>query len=327
MGTWLVPADLLARSRFVVSPLNETVAALTLLSGANPLGMPWQRTFRATHREAFEELLAGDRVLGAVAVNLWRPRQGTVPGWMADFLSLPPLGSAATFAAEVDQLAAWDDERMRAELRSLRPAPLPPELERSGLRSAVRELLTWVWTATVAADWPRRRRVLEADIVSRTARLASQGWAGVVPSLGSRLAWKEGGHLQINSYDLPTRDLADARELSFVPVHSNGSWVAWEPPRRFAVVYPVAGAQAAEDRSAEHGLARLVGANRARLLALLDDPHSTSQLVVLTGLPLGAVGNHLRVLLDAGAVLRRRSGREVLYWRTSLGDALVATGR
>ena len=87
MGTWLVPADLLARSRFVVSPLNETVAALTLLSGSNELAMPWQRAFRASHREAFAELLADDPVLGAVAASLWRPRRGTVPGWMADFLS------------------------------------------------------------------------------------------------------------------------------------------------------------------------------------------------------------------------------------------------
>jgi len=41
----------------------------------------------------------------------------------------------------------------------------------------------------------------------------------------------------------------------------------------------------------------------------------------------GAVGNHLRVLLDAGAVLHRRAGREVLYWRTSLGGALAASTR
>jgi predicted MarR family transcription regulator len=38
----------------------------------------------------------------------------------------------------------------------------------------------------------------------------------------------------------------------------------------------------------------------------------------------GAIAYHLKVLLDAGTVLRRRAGREVLYWRTSLGDSLVA---
>jgi len=57
---------------------------------------------------------------------------------------------------------------------------------------------------------------------------------------------------------------------------------------------------------------------------LAIQPRSTTQLAALTGLPPGAVGNHLRVLLEAGAVLRRRAGREVLYWRTSLGDALAA---
>ena len=33
-------------------------------------------------------------------------------------------------------------------------------------------------------------------------------------------------------------------------------------------------------------------------------------------LPVGSVGNHLRVLLVAS----RRSGRGVLYWRTALGS-------
>lgn len=327
MGTWLVPADLLAQSRFLVSPLNETVAALTVLSAPDPPGVPWQRAFRATHREAYVEMLAADPVRSALADRLWRPRRGDVPGWMADFLTLPPVGPGAAFEDELAQLAGWDDARIRAELRSLGAGPLPAVLERDGLRTAMAEVLTWIWTAAVAADWPRRRRVLEADIVSRTRRLATQGWAGVVPTLGRRMDWRSGGHLQINSYDLPTRDLSEARELSFVPVHSNGQWVAWDLPHRFAIVYPVTGAQAEHDEAAAHGLARLVGRNRARVLALLDEPRSTTQLAALTGLPLGAVGNHLRVLLDAGAVLRRRSGREVLYWRTSLGDGLVAAGR
>jgi DNA-binding transcriptional ArsR family regulator len=47
---------------------------------------------------------------------------------------------------------------------------------------------------------------------------------------------------------------------------------------------------------------------------------------VVTGLSLGTVSDHLRVLLDAGTVSKRRSGREVLYWRTALGAALVAGG-
>ncbi|WP_028636263.1 helix-turn-helix domain-containing protein [Nocardioides sp. URHA0032] len=328
MGTWLVPADLLARSRFQVSPLAETVAALTVLDAPEPPGVPWQRTFHVTHREAYAEMLADDPLRGAISGWLWRPRRGSVPGWMGDFLTAPPLGPGASFAAELAQLDAWDDARIRAEIRTMRPdVPLPALLEGGGLRAAVAAILAWVWTATVAADWPRRRRVLEADIVSRTARLATQGWAGVVPTLGRRMDWKGGGHLQINSYDLPTRDLSAARELTFVPVHSNGQWVAWDLPERFAVVYPVTGAQAPVDRGAADGLARLVGTNRARVLVLLDEPHSTTQLAALTGLPLGAVGNHLRVLLDAGAVPRRRSGREVLYWRTSLGDGLVAAGR
>ncbi|WP_395657536.1 ArsR/SmtB family transcription factor [Nocardioides sp.] len=327
MGTWLVPADLLARSGFRLSPLNETVAAMTLLDAPTPLGAPWQRSFHASHREAYAEMLAADPVRAALAGSLWRPRQGGRAGWMADFLTLPPLGEGAGFEDELAQLRTWDDARMRAEILGLRPGPLPPALERPGLREAVADLLTWVWTATVAADWPRRRRVLQADVVARTNRLATQGWAGVVPTLGRRMEWRGGGHLQINSYDLPTRDLSGARELSFVPVHSNGQWVCWDLPDRFAVVYPVTGAQAPADRAAAGGLARLVGANRARVLELLDEPHSTTQLAALTGLPLGAVGNHLRVLRDAGAVLRRRSGREVLYWRTALGDELVAAGR
>lgn len=49
--------------------------------------------------------------------------------------------------------------------------------------------------------------------------------------------------------------------------------------------------------------------------------------VAVTGYGLGSVGGHLRVLLDAGLVRRRRSGRSVLYYRTPAGDQLVSPGR
>lgn len=327
--SWVVSADLLARSRFVVSPLSETVAALTVLSRPDLPGTPWIRSFRALHREAYLGMLAEDELRAVVADHMWRPRRGQVPGWIADFLALPPLGDGATFAGEADQLTAWDDDRVRNEIRQFAVGPLPAALGRPGLRDAVAYILRWVWTTTLLSDWPRRRRVLEADIVTRTSRLASHGWAGVFGTLSPHSSWLGGGRLQINGYELPELDLSQARELDFVPVHGYTGWDMREPPHRYALVYPVSGALAdtGSTRAGADGLARLIGQNRARVLRLLDEPRSTTQLAALTGLPLGAAGNHLRVLLESGAVLRRRAGREVLYWRTSLGDALAASAQ
>ncbi|MPY38319.1 helix-turn-helix transcriptional regulator, partial [Streptomyces adustus] len=59
----------------------------------------------------------------------------------------------------------------------------------------------------------------------------------------------------------------------------------------------------------------------------LGDPMSTTQLVAVTGQGLGSVGRHLRVLLDAGLVRRRRAGRSVLYSRTPAGEALLEAAR
>jgi DNA-binding transcriptional ArsR family regulator len=70
-------------------------------------------------------------------------------------------------------------------------------------------------------------------------------------------------------------------------------------------------------------LARLIGPVRANVLTQLSEPRSTSQLVALTGYTLGSVGGHLKVLLDAGLVHRRRAGRSVLYYRTRLGNRLA----
>ena len=62
------------------------------------------------------------------------------------------------------------------------------------------------------------------------------------------------------------------------------------------------------------------------VLMLLDTPKSTTQLVALTGLGLGSVGRHLKILLDAGLVQRRRAGRSVLYSLTRAGRTVVNAG-
>ncbi|MFL6051894.1 MAG: ArsR family transcriptional regulator [Actinoallomurus sp.] len=70
-------------------------------------------------------------------------------------------------------------------------------------------------------------------------------------------------------------------------------------------------------------LGALLGPARARVLVLLDTPKSTTQLVALTGQGLGSVGRHLKILLAARLIRRRRAGRSVLYDRTPAGEVLV----
>ena len=318
MGDWVMSADLLARARFVVSPMADVVAALGAL--ANPHG-PTDRTISALHGAAFRAMLAEHP--GRAAVQRCSRR----PGWLADFLCLPPPSDPTSFAEELALVESLGDDRIRRDLGETVRRPLPRVLQRPGVTAYAVELLEWVWTHVVSSDWPRRERVLRADIVARTARLARHGWEAVLPDLGRDRAWLGNGRLRINLYDYPALELEDDAQLLFIPHHGEGSKVGWDIPSRYALYYPVTGVLADRDTGHPEAARRLIGPNRARVLAALDAPSSTTGLAAVTGLALGSVGGHLRVLLDAGLVQRRRSGREVLYWRTALGDALLAASQ
>jgi len=321
MGTWQVTSDLLAKARFAVSPKAEVVSALQALVKPSD---PAARAYRAAHHVAFEAMLDERPARRDLLACSNRPRQGSQPGWIASYLASPPTVPDATFASELADVAATSAEALRADLRETVQGPLPRSLETGDVTREAVFVLEWIWTRAVATDWPRRERLLRADIVARTGQLARHGWAAVLRDLGKGREWAGDGQLRINRFDRPTRVLSAEAELSFIPVTGNANWVGWTEPVRYAIYYPVAGRLAPSDAGRRAGLGRLVGANRAALLHLLDQPLGTTHLAASCGLPVGAVGNHLRVLLDAGAVARRRSGRNVLYWRTALGESLVA---
>jgi DNA-binding transcriptional ArsR family regulator len=318
MGVWLVPADLLARARFVVSPFSDVSAAIGALRQPRD---PSERVLAATVGPAFREMLREHPTRAAMLEASSRPN------WLADFLCMPPRGGPMSFAEEVGLVAELGDDRIRSDLRDTVRGPLDPLLERPGLTEHAVGLLEWVWEHAVATDWPRRERVLSADIVSRTSRLARHGWSGVLGDLRRDIEWLGNGELRINPYPYPPRDLTEAEELYFIPHHGHSTTVGWHLPTRFAIHYPVTGTLADVDPGSEDGLSALLGTNRARILFALSAPTSTTALVARTGMTLGSVGGHLKVLLGAGLVARRRSGREVLYWRTALGDALAAAER
>lgn len=317
MGYWKVGTEALARGRFTVSPLAETISAvLTLRSRRKDPGLEqWQRAYD----RPFREYVASDPFARAFLEAAFHPH------WNADFVVAPPRRSDRTFHDELRyvretplDVALADLGTSRAEVRGT-PLDVPDLPDRSA------DVLEWVWTHTVRPDWPRRRSILESDIVARTHQLSADGWAAALEDMRPGLRWLGDGRLRINAYDNPPREIADA-ELLFIPVMGRNAWVGWDEPHRYAVTYPCSGVLARQQPAmSSSALRRLIGPARASVLALLDAPKSTSQLVALTGYGLGSVGGHLRVMLDAGLVRRRRSGRSVLYYRTTLGDELIHT--
>ncbi|MBF9129866.1 transcriptional regulator [Plantactinospora sp. S1510] len=315
MGIWRIGTDSLARSRFTVSALAETVAALKSLHTG--IAAPGQRDWLAAHTPGYRERVAADPFARALVRAAFRPR------WMADLLTRPPAGPDETIADELARIRATPPGTARADLAGGPDAPLPAELAAPDLPERTVELLGWIWTRTVEPDWSRRRRILEADIVSRTQQLSSGGWAATLDRMRPGMRWLGDGRLQVNPYDLPAEDLTGA-ELLFIPSTTHRGWLGSAGPDRHAVFYPCTGSLAdPADRQPTRALSRLLGPVRAGILTLLETPKSPTQLVALTGHGYGSVGGHLQVLLDAQLVRRRRSGRSVLYFRTPGGDLLV----
>lgn len=313
MSEFIVDADVLANARFGTSQLTETVSALKMLLGPSE---PWYRPWRDTHVETFETELTAHPVWKALVESSFGTK------WTADFLTVPPLAPDLELEDELGPMSALPDEQIRADLAVVR-MPLPAVLAKgSGLAAQAAEMLRWIWTVTVEADWPRRHRVLQADIVSRTSSLSEQGWSGVLRGLGPDVRWLGDGRMQVNRSNFPPTDIR-GRDLMFIATHSRGVNVSWRLPDRFALSYPVTGIFAAVKPLAEP-LVRLLGRNRARILVESAAPISTTALVAATGLSLATVADHLRVLSDAGLLQRRRSGRQVLYWQTPTGQAVTS---
>lgn len=317
MGVWLVGADVLATSRFAVSPLAEALSALRTLAEGGP--QLWERPWHEAHLPAFRQRVADDPF--AVALLSGVLGRGLLP----EFMAAPPATTEPSFADELTRVRQRSPAKALADLAvPLRGAPLPLALQIPDPAGAVADLLGWVWEHTLASDWTRRRSQLHADIVSRSSRVARQGWAAALQDLAPQVRWLGDGRLQINTSERPPRDLAGA-ELVLVATRNRRSWVSWDAPHRYALMYPASG-QLLDPAGtwAPAAMRALLGATRADLLTRLEEPASTTQLSTITGLAIGTVGHHLRVLHDAGLLNRRRTGATVLYYRSSLGDSLIA---
>ncbi|MFF9395897.1 DUF5937 family protein [Streptomyces griseoluteus] len=310
--------------RFAVSPLWETQDAVRTLRRPDRQGyhVPWLRRIRTA-------------AAGLDLAPLWllMPRRGHSPDW----LGAPPIGPAATFEEEIAAVRAADPEAAREDTaRSLActPGALASEQGRAWLADPVRmvrelaDALEVAWRVLVEPEWPRLRALLEADVAFHSRRLAEVGLGTLLPELDPRLSW-DGRTLTLPGGVYERR--LGGRGLVLMP--SVFCWpdviTGFDPPWQPTLVYPargVGGLWAEPGTRTPEALVRLLGRNRAAVLAALDDPASTTALAHRLGLAASSVSSHLSVLRDSGLLTSRRYGHQVLYERTPLGMALASGG-
>ncbi len=320
-------ADDLLRIRFAVSPLCETHEAVRTLRRTDRHGyhLPWLRRMR-------------EAVAGLDLSPLWLFMPSPPPGYTPDFLGRPPDVPLAGFEEELALLRATDPAVARAEMaKSLACTPGAAQSPRGRAAlddpaRAIRELADVTeraWHALLAPDWPRLRALLEAEIAYRSRQLAGGGLQRLFADLHPRLSWS-GDTLTVRT----RTDFVQLQDLEGRGVLLLPSVFVWpdvvsgfDPPWQPTVIYPARGIGGLwSEPETGPALVRLLGANRAAVLAALDTPSSTSALAHRLGLAASSVSAHLSVLRDAGLLASRRHGHQVLYERTPLGMALAAGG-
>lgn len=317
----------LASASFACSALQE--AALSLRMWEHPGHYVHQTRWFQRMRPDFEALDCRGLLLSLVASNRFVP----------DFLTPRPTTAWPDFQAELAALRATPPELVRPDLErtflphdGVIPGPLADGLDDPrALLGRIADAMAAYWERCLEpAWWPRARSVLQADLVHRARMLAEGGADTVFADLSPRLDWRD-GVLTIR-WDRPVRTArtevdVDGRGLVLVPTcFTRGACTYIDPGMVPVITYPARGgatmAENAQPPPAGPALTRLLGPPRARLLLLLAEPASTTELARRLDVTPGAVSQHLRVLHEARLVNRARHGRVVLYARSALGDAL-----
>ncbi|MGO4750444.1 helix-turn-helix domain-containing protein [Streptomyces sp. NPDC000941] len=312
-------AEDVARTRFAISPLWEVVASVRVLKGADGHGM---------HRRWTEQVrtgLAAARLDLAPLSRLIAVPTAGIPG----FLVPPPTTPQPALEVELAALRATPPHLLRttsagaeAGVAALREDP------RRGL-DRLAEVIAAYWEVALAPYWPRILTLFESDILHRARRFAEGGARRLFDDLDPQLTW-DSGTLQMAHRCLRGVRRLDGRGLLLVPsafvwprIFSTLDSEDWQPNLR----YPPRGVGTLWEQRPQpcsDALAGVLGRTRALLLAELAAPASTTDLARRIGLSPGGVSQHLTALRAAGLVSAHRTGRVVLYARTSVGEALVS---
>jgi DNA-binding transcriptional ArsR family regulator len=304
----------LLRVRFATSPLIEVFSSFDALRRpeAHPEHEPWVRWARPRLAD-----------VDVSQMEIANPRRA---GYRPDFVNPPPDRPRTTLQRELGRVLRTPRARVRRELGWAYEDGPTPTLD---LRALAAQVTTY-FERVLAPHWPRIEAAFEAEFSLRGRRLAHEGAAAAFADLHPAVRFDDDALLIGRAYDadieLEGRGLLLVASVFVAPE----VWAMTDAPWQPSVIYPPPGvgelwAPPARERGA--ALAGLLGERRAQVLAGLGTPVSTLGLAARLRASPAGVSAHLKALRDAGLASTRREGREVLYARTPLGDALLRPGR
>ena len=314
------------RVRFAISPLGETGRLLHSLGEPQSASEEHDRGWLRPPRAMVERLLAAADLRPLLALL----HSNEPP----PFLMRAPLSLGATFAGELADVRCTPPARVRAQIdRALRESvgldhAVEARLRAPDAATLLADLLACAWSALLAPNWPYLRDALEHDVLHRARLLASGGVAAMLAELEPSV------QLAHDRVIVDTRAEATLgageRGMTFMPsafIASGAVEVLDQEP--LVLVYRTRGlgSVVADGRATDAAVARLIGPTRARILELVGEPRHTAGLARRLNRSPGNVADHLKVLHECRLVRRSRIGRTVMYSRTPLGTAMLASAR
>ncbi|MFD0339552.1 ArsR family transcriptional regulator [Streptomyces sp. NPDC127117] len=326
MISYSATADDVAKVRFSMSPLGETVYSFRTLASPSR---------RSQHQPWVDDILGRLK-----AVDL-RPLRAVIPatGYVPDFLTPAPTGTPASVDVELEMVratrpahfvdeVAWmlGDTRTPATWRR-EAAPLHRKMldEPEKAIEQITQMLRVYWQLALEPYWQRLYGGLVSDVRSRMRLMENSGAASVFSALNERISWHDDRLTVRSAYEF--EETLGGQGIVLAPsVFCGPDVLTMLPPLQSMIVYPKPGAadiwhHDAQDRSSS--LAALLGGVRAAVLEALVLPSSTGELAAQVDVTPGAISQHVSVLRGCDLVTSHRAGRRVIHSLTETGEALV----
>lgn len=250
-------------------------------------------------------------------------------GYFPDFLT--PFASRAGINAALDAIRSTPAGQLRRDLTLLASSnrlPASVTTLARGETAALRHLTDSMETyrsLAIAPYWNRIESAVEADRSVRARAMLADGADGLLASLRPAMRW-DGRVLEVLHYPVSRELHLDGRGLLLVPAFfcARTPVTLVDPDLPPVLVYPVERLGGFNQQPGrQKALAALLGSTRARVLEVVGDGCSTSEIARRLDISPAAASQHTAVLREGNLLVSRRDGSTMLHTLTPLGRAML----